>query len=130
MMQLHEQSMNYTTLKKGMTVVSISRCILCSTISLISAVTLNKLPDPLHLLKLPVSLKTWQLSIATCKSLFFAKYFRYSRSFQSLRVEGQNSLLLDILYTTSAGFLYPSYTLCQHTLSFSFHLNILTYNCM
>ena len=63
------------------------------------------------------------------ESLFFAKYFRYSRSFQSLRVEGQNSLLLDILYTASAGFLYPSYTLSQHTLSLSFHLNVLTSNC-
>ena len=103
---------------KGKTVVSTSCCIWCSTISLISAVILNKLPDPLHLLKLPVSLKTWQLS--TAKSLFFAKYFHYSRSFQSLRVEGQNSLLLDILYTASAGFLHPSYTLSQHTLSFHF----------
>ena len=66
--------MNHTTLKKGKTVVSTSCCIWCSTISLISAVILNKLPDPLHLLKLPVSLKklgNWvQLSHSSLQSTF------------------------------------------------------------
>ena len=33
-------------------------------------VILNKLPDPLHLLKFPVSLKTWQLSHSSLRSTF------------------------------------------------------------